>query len=168
MPNNSHIRIAPDFDALYPDADPQATEAAMNLVFTADLLVKRIGRVLQVFGLSPASGLVLSKLADSPTPLAPNEIASQLIITRATVTGLVDSLEQRGYVRRVAHPSDRRMLIVEITPEGKKVAERFRPVVRRQEKIWFDALSATEQQRLVKSLQRLQTALLDSDAETEV
>lgn len=163
MPNDFPIRLAPNFAELYPDGDAQATETAMNLVFTAELLVKRVSKVVQPFGLSPASGLVLSRLADSPTPLAPNEIASQLIITRATVTGLIDSLEQRGYVRRVPHPSDRRMLNVEILPEGVKVAARFRRAVHRQEKIWFDALSAAEQQRLVKSLHRLQTTLRESE-----
>ncbi|HJS28755.1 MAG TPA: MarR family transcriptional regulator, partial [Anaerolineales bacterium] len=80
----------------------------MNLVFTADLLVRHISDLLQPFGLSPASGLVLSILADSETPLPPHKLADRLIISRATVTGLVDSLERRGYVKRQPHQSDRR------------------------------------------------------------
>ena len=42
----------------------------MNLVFTADLLVKRISGLLQPFDLSPASGLVLGILAELLTALA--------------------------------------------------------------------------------------------------
>jgi DNA-binding MarR family transcriptional regulator len=64
----------------------------MNLVFTADLLVKRISDLLQPFDLSPASGLVLSILADSAEPLPPNQIADRLIISRATVISGEESI----------------------------------------------------------------------------
>jgi len=55
-------------------------------VLTADLLEKCIAALLADINLSPASGLVLSILADSETPLAPNVIADRLIISRASVT----------------------------------------------------------------------------------
>src|SRR6266852_9183893 len=99
MTNQNPIQMAPDFAERYPGASPKATEAAMNLVRTADLLVKRIGDLVEPFGLSPSSGLVLGILADAKAPLPPNQIAERLIISRATVTGLLDSLEKRGYVR---------------------------------------------------------------------
>ena len=85
---SSPIRIAPDFDVQYPTASATATECAMNLVFTADLLQKRIATLLQPLHLTPTSGLVLSILANAELPLPPNEIADRLIISRATVTGL--------------------------------------------------------------------------------
>jgi DNA-binding MarR family transcriptional regulator len=90
------IQIASDFEARYPAASSRATECAMNLVLTSELLVKRIGALLQPLRLSSASGLVLSILADSEAPLPPNEIAERLIVSRATVTGLLDSLERQN------------------------------------------------------------------------
>ena len=128
----------------------------MNLVLTADLLVKRISSLLQPFDLSPASGLVLSIVADSEEPLPPNKIAERLIISRATVTGLIDSLERRGYVQRLPHQSDRRMLLVEPTEQGRQVANAFRPIVHQHEKVWMDALSGEEQELLLDLLERLQ------------
>src|ERR1700694_1206284 len=110
MANQNQIQVVPDFAERYPGASPEATEAAMNLVRTADLLVKRISVLVEPFGLSPSSGLALGILADAESPLPPNQIADRLIISRATVTGLLDSLERRGYVRRMPHLSDRRML----------------------------------------------------------
>src|SRR5512141_2483770 len=121
MANQISVQIAPDFEARYPNASARATECAMNLVFTADLLVKRITALLQPFDLSPASGLVLSILADAESPLPPNMIAERLIISRATVTGLIDSLERRGYVQRRPHHTDRRMLLVTVTDIGREV-----------------------------------------------
>ena len=50
--------------------------------------------------------------------MSPSELGDRLIVTRATVTGVVDSLERRGYVRRLPNPNDRRGVIVELTPEG--------------------------------------------------
>jgi MarR family 2-MHQ and catechol resistance regulon transcriptional repressor len=131
----------------------------MNLVFTADLMLKLIAQILQHFDLSPASGLALSILADSDSSLPPNELADRLIITRASVTGLVDSLERRGYVTRRRHPTDRRMLLIELTDTGRQVAREFRPIVHQHQKAWLEVLSPEEQSQLIESLHRLQASL---------
>lgn len=159
----SSIRIAPDFDTLYPTASATATECSMNLVLTADLLQKRIAILLQPLHLTPASGLVLSILADAESSLPPNEIADQLIISRATVTGLLDSLERRAYIRRRPHPSDRRMILAEITEAGRQAAGTFRPIVHQQEKEWFGVLGEQEQHQLLVALHRVQERLRDAD-----
>jgi DNA-binding MarR family transcriptional regulator len=157
------VQIPADFVVLYPTASARATECAMNLVLTADLLVKRIATLLQPLQLTPASGLVLSMLADASSPLPPHAIADRLIISRATVTGLLDSLESREYLRRLPHPSDRRMILAEVTPKGRQVANAFRPIVHEHQKEWLGVLGATEQQRLIDTLHLLQERLLDSD-----
>ncbi len=40
------------------------------------------------------------------------------------VTGIVDGLEERGYVERQVHPSDRRVKVVALTPLGEKAKAR--------------------------------------------
>jgi MarR family 2-MHQ and catechol resistance regulon transcriptional repressor len=105
--------------------------------------------------------LALSIIADEEVPLPPNEIAERLIISRATITGLLDSLERRGYVRRMPHSSDRRMLLIEPTESGRNVAHEFRLVVHRQQKEWLAALKESEQGQLVDTLHRLQSSLTD-------
>ena len=157
------IQIAPDFAALYPTASASATECAMNLVLTADLLVKRIATLLQPLNLTPASGLVLSILADAEEPLPPSAIADRLIISRATVTGLLDSLERREYLLRRPHASDRRVVLAEITATGRQAASAFRPIVHQHQREWLEVLSATEQQWLLDALHRVQARLLDPD-----
>jgi DNA-binding MarR family transcriptional regulator len=117
--------------------------------------------LLQPFDLSPATGLVVSILADSDTPLSPNNIADRLIISRASVTSLLDSLEKRGFVKRQPHPTDRRMILVELTDSDRQVANRFRPVVHQHQKVWLSGLNEKEQEQLTDSLQRLQACLLD-------
>ena len=162
-PNHPVVRVASDFEVRYPTSSAMATECAMNLVFTSDLLVKHIASLLQPLNLTPTSGLVLSILADAGSPLPPNEIADRLIISRATVTGLLDSLERREYIQRLPHPTDRRMLLVEIREAGLYAVNVFRPIVHQHQKEWFAVLSETEQQQFIDSLHRLQERLLDSD-----
>ena len=162
MSNFLAINIAPDFEERYPDSSARATECAMNLVLTAELLEKSIASLLQPFKLSPATGLVLSILADSKAPISPNQIAERLIISRASVTSLLDSLEKRGYIKRQPHSTDRRMLCVELTATGRQVAHQFRPIVHQHQKVWLDVLNAKEQDQLIQTLHRIQTRLLDS------
>src|SRR5512146_2985530 len=162
MSNISSVKLAPNFEERYPNSSAVATECAMNLVLTADLLEKRISSLLQPFDLSAAAGLVLSILADSETPVSPNLIAARLIISRASVTSLLDSLEKRGYVKRQPHPSDRRMLLVELTSSGRQVANQFRPIVHKHQKVWLNALNEKEQEQLIQTLHRLQASLMDS------
>jgi len=161
MANYISSRKTTDFEQSYPNSSLTATECAMNLVFTVDLMLKRISSLLQPFDLGPATGLVLSILADSDTPLPPNQIAERLIISRATVTGLIDTLERRGYVERRPHQTDRRMLQIALTDTGRQVANAFRPVVHQHEKVWMDALNSSEQEQLLDFLSRLQANLTD-------
>ena len=162
MSNDFSIKIAPDFEQRYPDASAKATECAMNLVLTADLLEKHIASLLLPLNLSPATGLVLSILADFEAPISPNHIADRLIISRASVTSLLDSLEKRGFVKRQPHPSDRRMLLVEQTNSGRQVANQFRLIVHQHQKVWLSALNENEQEQFIQMLHRLQTSLKDS------
>jgi MarR family 2-MHQ and catechol resistance regulon transcriptional repressor len=163
MSNFMPVKLAGDFEKRYPNASAKATESAMNLVLTAELLEKRISGLVQPFNLSPATGLVLSILADSETPLSPNNIADRLIISRASVTSLLDSLEKRGFVKRQPHLSDRRMLLVELTNSGRQVANQFRPIVHQHQKVWLKVLNEKEQEQLIQMLHRLQASLMDSN-----
>ncbi len=156
------ITLPDDFDTRWPGGRRGATEAFMNLVRTADVGMARISRLLRPFDLTPPSGLVISMLADSG-PLSPSEIGERLIVTRATVTGLLDSLERRGLVRRVAHPTDRRSLLVEVTAEGRRTANRLRKVIHAAEARWLGGLSESERRQLVRILHKLQDRLSNPD-----
>jgi DNA-binding MarR family transcriptional regulator len=49
-------------------------------------------------------------------------IAKQLMVTPAVVTGIVDRLERRGFVRRTADAGDRRVVRLSLTESGRKVS----------------------------------------------
>jgi len=147
-----------DYYEQSPEGDVLATEAVMNTIRTADLLLDRIGAVLRPLGVSQAGGLVLGMLRDHG-PMPPSAIGDRLIVTRSTVTGVLDSLERRGFVRRTPNPDDRRSVIVEITARGLKVLAEIRVLVHRHEKEWMGVLSRPELKKLIGLLQRVQTGL---------
>lgn len=147
-----------DFYDQTPDANVLATEAVMNTIRTADTLFDQIGRLLRPLNVSAAGGLVLGILRDRGA-MSPSELGERLIVTRATVTGLLDSLERRGFVRRSANPTDRRSLVVEITPAGLTVLQELRTLVHRQEKAWLSGLSDLELQSYIEQLHRIQDSL---------
>jgi DNA-binding MarR family transcriptional regulator len=149
------IRLADDFYDQTPDANVLATEAVMNTIRTADLLFDRIGRLLRPLGVSAAGGLVLGLLRDNGA-LAPSELGQRLIVSRATVTGVVDSLERRGYVRRTPNPADRRSLLVELTPDGRRVVREVRTLIHRNEKSWMSPLSDDDLRAYVELHHRIQ------------
>jgi DNA-binding MarR family transcriptional regulator len=144
-----------DFYEQTPDANVLATEAVMNTVRTADLLFDRIGRLLRPLGVSAAGGLVLGILRDHGG-MPPSELGARLQVTRATVTGVVDSLERRGLVRRVDNPTDRRSTIVEATPEGLALVHEVRRLVHRHERDWMAALSDAELRAFIDVLHLIQ------------
>lgn len=51
------------------------------------------------------------------------KIGDRLQVHRTSVTNIVDQLERSGYVRRVPHHEDRRAVLAEITPAGRRAAE---------------------------------------------
>ena len=150
-----------DFYEQTPDGNVLATEAVMNTIRTADMLFDQIGRLLRPLNVSAAGGLVLGILRDHG-PMSPSALSDRLIVTRATVTGVLDSLEGRGFVRRSANPDDRRSLVVEISPAGLKVLKRLRTLVHRNEKAWLGVLSDADLRAYIELLHRIQDSLADA------
>lgn len=153
------IRVDRDFDREYPDASSSATECAMNIARTGDLVLGRVTAALQPLDVSPAGGLALGILKDAGRPCPPNYISDRLIVSRATVTGVLDTLVKRGLVRREPHPTDRRMVLVHLTKAGARMADRVRHTVHRGEAEWMASLNEAEREQLTGLLGKVQKHL---------
>lgn len=158
----TRIQMPDDFYDQTPDGNLRATEAVMNTIRTADLLFDQIGRLLRPLGVSAAGGLVLGILRDRGT-MPPSAIGERLLVTRATVTGVVDSLERGGFVRRLPNPDDRRSLLVEITPSGLDAVQQLRTLIHRQERDWMAGLSDAELRAYIDLLHRIQDQVAAGD-----
>jgi DNA-binding MarR family transcriptional regulator len=128
----------------------QAWELLVKLFFSqrADL-----PSLASEFELSPAQCHVLHLIVPGQ-PIPMGKLAESLSCDASNVTGLVDRLESRGLIHRIADSTDRRVKVLELTPAGVRlrstVVERMtNPPAR------LDRLSAEEQHALVKILKHL-------------
>lgn len=114
---------------------------------------------LKKSGTTPHRLRVISLLCDSgPTPM--KKLADEVGVTSATMTGLIDALERDGRVRRVGHPTDRRVSLIEVTSETREL---FSEAVGRYQKdlsTLFDIFSEQEQIQLLSYLSRIHDALV--------
>lgn len=87
------------------------------------MLMNGVDAVMKRHGLTFARYQVLVWLVAEPdTARALSWISSVLRLPPATVTNLIDRLEADGLVRRIAHPTDARTTLAEITERGRVVA----------------------------------------------
>jgi DNA-binding MarR family transcriptional regulator len=73
---------------------------------------------------------VIKILSESPS-IKVSELASRMYLHPATMVGLLDRLESKGLVKRARSEKDRRVVHVELTPQGRSVVESSPEVVQR-------------------------------------
>jgi len=94
-------------------------EAYLNLLRTADILVRPLAALLKAHELSPTQYNVLRILRGAgPGGLACQAIASRMITRDPDMTRLLDRLHKRGLVARTRQSCDRRVVLSTVTPEG--------------------------------------------------
>ncbi len=83
------------------------------------------------------------------------ELAEMSGTTAASVTSLLQGLEERGYVTRTSSPNDARIKIVRVTAEGARVVAGFDESMAAEQRKLFDALDENEQDQLIALLERV-------------
>jgi DNA-binding MarR family transcriptional regulator len=96
--------------------------AVTSIMRAHQLFLARANDALKPFQLTFARYEVLAWLAWNAEcgQLSLTQIGERLQVTPATVTSAIDRLEVDQLVRRVAHPSDARSTLAEITARGRK------------------------------------------------
>src|SRR5215467_1927931 len=93
-------------------------EAALSVLRTSDQLQIRFARLLREHGLTPSQYNVLRILRGEGKRLPILEIANRTITVVPGITGLIDRLEQAGFVSRLRCDRDRRVIYVMLTEHG--------------------------------------------------
>jgi DNA-binding MarR family transcriptional regulator len=99
----------------------------LALVQAAEGFLDMADRALRHHELSSAGRQALAVLDGAGEPLSPTTIAERLIVTTASVTSLLDTLERRGLVARRPDLADRRRVLVELTAAGRTHVDRVLP-----------------------------------------
>ncbi|MFD3402922.1 MarR family winged helix-turn-helix transcriptional regulator [Kribbella sp. NPDC058693] len=103
------------------------SDLASALVQTMHRLQDLHAETSRPLGLTPQQAHLLCVLITGP--LGMTELSRILSIERSSLTSMVDRLERRDLVARVANPADRRACRIELTPAGKDLAHQCHDAV---------------------------------------
>jgi DNA-binding MarR family transcriptional regulator len=109
-----------------PDLDPSPLGILGRVQRISARLVSATEDLLEPMqiGWEAFSLIVSLRRAGKPYAMRPTDIYRQSLITSGAATNRIDRVSKLGLVRRVPDPSDRRGIIVELTPAGKALADR--------------------------------------------
>jgi MarR family transcriptional regulator, 2-MHQ and catechol-resistance regulon repressor len=124
-------------------------------------LAKKLNRIesqaLRADHLTPPQYVILTLLCERDEQPLKN-LAERLSCTRATVTGIIDTMEKKGLVRRVACPGDRRSMLVQLCAQGHELV-RTTPGMQKAFSGCCDILAPEETSQLARLLAKLNTEL---------
>jgi DNA-binding MarR family transcriptional regulator len=109
---------------------------------------------------------MLATIEGAGEPLPANVLAERLLVTGASITSLVDTLERRGLVRRVRPDSDRRVVLIELTDAAHPVIDAYLSEVTALHAAEFAIFTASEREQLTTLLARLAAHIPTLDVET--
>ena len=92
------------------------------------------------------------------------QAAADAGIAKATLTGVADALVARGLVRRVEHPQDRRLVLLELTGTGRRLVRRVLPLVQAEEAFALARFDRAQVVQLGDLLHRLTEELRADEA----
>jgi DNA-binding MarR family transcriptional regulator len=154
----------------FPDLDPWSCAVFLHLLRAGDEVFGVTERNFARHDISPgrfgvlmllwhgARGRVPVQESDGcglPGPRTPAELADAAGVTRATMTGLIDTLERDGLVTRVPDPADRRMMSVVLTTKATQFLRDLLPGHFQLVAALTSTLTEPERQTLVRLLNKI-------------
>ena len=124
-------------------------------------LKRMLDETLDQYGLTSGDFKVMSALrwAGKPYRRSAGELARIADLSSGAMTNRLDQLEEAGLVKRVRHESDRRTVLVELTPKGKRVHFAAMDSQAEKEALIAAALPEKDKRQLESLLRRIMLTL---------
>jgi DNA-binding MarR family transcriptional regulator len=150
---------------LLPDLDFDIEGAVTRMWLITRHLKHNKEATLATRGLTTAEMDTIHTLAGRPAPhqAGPSELAAELKMSPAAMTGRLDALEKRGFVRRHPSATDRRKVDVELTDAGFAAWHEAMDLLGREEERILGALTPAERRQLSDLLRRVSLAAENPD-----
>lgn len=134
-----------------------------RLMQAGELFTKELNKTYQVS--APQLHCLLALQENGPLP--PSQIARYIMVKSSTVTGIIDRLEQKGFVERLRNSPDRRVITIQLTDAGKKLAQNAPPPIQHKIVDGIKKLPEGEIEQIILSLSKLTHMLDVYDLEVE-
>lgn len=139
-----------------PDFDPRVKTLAMRLRRAAQHLERALRQELAANDIELWEFEVLLALRRCPEHCrSAGDLLKESRVTSGAITNRVARLEQRGWVRRDVDPSDRRHVLVTLTPEGFARSDRLLAMKTQSDEALFGRVDRDVQVRLNDDLRTL-------------
>lgn len=158
-----------EWDREWPELDTSAKAVLSRIGRISDQLDKQFKATLAAHELSFYAFKLLAALRRSGPPyrLTATELSRRLLVASGTLTNQIDQLEAAGLVVRAPDPADRRVVLVELTTEGRRRIDAALLSHAADERAALAPLADEERAALVPPLRKL-LRYLESDADAEL
>ena len=135
-------------------------ETFLQFIYTVESMSSHLSHQTRQKGLTRAGLNVLTILRSSEGKgCQHNEISRLLLVSRANITGVVNSLIQQGLVERVYDEKDRRVCIARITKKGEALLDSFLPDYHAVIESIFSRLSVEDKKMFNHLMEKLRNAI---------
>lgn len=117
---------------------------------------------IRTLGLTPSQFDIVATLGNT-AGMNFRQLGERTLITKGTLTGVVDRLQQKSLVQREASASDARSQIVKLTDTGTALFERIFPAHLNHVDRVFSGISQNELDHMESTLKRLRQAFSEAD-----
>ena len=143
-----------------PATRPTVAKAAIIADFRASMAeLKCIGSERLVRQGISMTQLHVMHLLDHHGEMPMSRLAEMLDVSLSNGTGLIDRVEERGFVERIRVPSDRRMVMVRLTPAGRQMLDEIETVREQVLRRVLDKLDSRQLTGVAAALADLRTAV---------
>ena len=156
------LKDLPKYDTLqrftdrYAEMDVSAVQSFLTLLRVASDVIENLDACLARHDLLQGRWWVLILLMrEENLTASPSVLADKAGVTRATMTGLLDSLERSNLIERIPNPEDRRMLSVKLTKKGQQRLDAVMPDYYARVAQVMQGLSEKDRSLLMEMLQKV-------------
>jgi DNA-binding MarR family transcriptional regulator len=132
-------------------------KAIINIIFTYNWMNEKLKIIFDHAGLTGQQFNILRILRGSETPLSTLQIRSRMLDKMSDTSRIVDRLVIKKYVKKITCKTDRRLVDITITDEGKKVLKKMDGYQDELDRILF-SLSETDAKTLNKLLDKIRNS----------
>jgi DNA-binding MarR family transcriptional regulator len=141
-----------------PDRIQQVIHLMRKLMQAGERYTKELNKK---FSVSAPQVACLLALRDNG-PISLSQIARKIMVESSTVTGIIDRLEQKGLVIRKRVSLDRRVITVELTDAGRRLAANAPPPIQHKIVKGLRKIDEGERTQIIEALSRL-TGMIDAE-----
>ena len=132
-----------------------------NLVLTYQSFEQYSAPHIKSMGLTMTQFDVIATLGNQP-PMTCKELGDKTLVTKGTLTGVLERLEAKGIIQRSVNQSDARSQMIALTKKGQQLFEKVFPDHLQHLEKAFGQLTKQDLNELTLALQKLRAVLINN------